>query len=122
MDAPRRNYPDTIEQTYTPRGEGGGWTHDRYGYVKRVALDESGKMRTILQHREVMSVHIGRDLHPDETVHHKNAIRDDNRIENLELWSGRHPKGGRVSDKTEWAIEWLREYMPEALDGRFLEG
>lgn len=39
----------------------------------------------IMLHTVVMEQSIGRYLAPDETVHHKNHIRNDNRIENLEL-------------------------------------
>lgn len=57
-----------------------------------------------------MEQQIGRKLLPDETVHHKNGVRDDNRPENLELWSSSHPTGQRVSDKVEWAKMILVRY------------
>jgi hypothetical protein len=77
--------------------------------------------KAVLEHRLVYERHIGRKLHPHETVHHVNGDKLDNRLENLELWSSRHPKGQRVSDKVDWAVELLRLYAPELLASRVLK-
>jgi hypothetical protein len=87
---------------------GSGTTRDGY----RV-LTVGGKQ--IMEHRLVMQLALGRDLHSHENVHHINGVRNDNRLENLELWSTRQPKGQRIEDKVEWAVETLSTYAPYLL-------
>lgn len=73
------------------------------------------KQGYVKEHRLIMEEIIGRYLERHENVHHKNGDRTDNSPENLELWSVRQPKGQRVEDKVEYAIEILRLYAPEYL-------
>lgn len=103
---------DPGEAALRRRPNGEGTLCKRSGYVYNERCNANSKY-TGLQHRSVMEEHLGRPLRSSETVHHRNGIRHDNRIENLELWSSRHPYGQRVTDLLAWAEEILAEYAAE---------
>jgi hypothetical protein len=81
------------------------------GYI-RIMVNRKG----MVQHRYIMELHLGRELLQEENVHHINGNRSDNRIENLELWNTRQPKGQRIEDKIEYAVEILKQYAPHLLE------
>ena len=80
------------------RGKGspnwkGGKFHSSDGYITIYIEPDSffspmatrGRKSYTLEHRLVMARHLGRCLRPQEQVHHKNGIKDDNRLANLAL-------------------------------------
>lgn len=108
----RINHGQPIDKPMTKRAVGEG-NIDAQGYktlTKRGHPNQMDSKGRIREHIFVMSEYLGRPLFKDESVHHKNGIRDDNRIENLELWSKGQPPGQRVDDKIKWYIEFLNMY------------
>jgi len=65
----------------------------------------------VFEHRLVMAKHLGRRLQPWELVHHKNGIKDDNRLENLELISDK--RFHMVDLQTKRLITQLRKQVNE---------
>jgi hypothetical protein len=52
-----------------------------FGKYKKITIN--GKR--VLEHRYIMEQHLGRLLEANEHIHHINHIKDDNRLENLEI-------------------------------------
>ena len=77
----------------------GGWLTSQ-GY--RAIMVNNVEVR---EHRYIMEQHLSRKLRTDEIIHHINEIRDDNRLENLQIVSRSghikiHHCGKYVSDET----------------------
>ncbi len=69
----------------------GGKIKTRQGYTQiLLPLDDfffsmTNKDGYVMEHRLVMAKSLGRNLHRWEIVHHKNSVRSDNRLGNLQL-------------------------------------
>jgi hypothetical protein len=91
----------------------GGRTYHHAGY-SMIRMPEHPRAKNnggyVFEHVLVMEEILGRHLLPGETVHHLNGVRDDNRLENLELWTRPQPAGIRARDAVAWALEILARY------------
>ncbi len=107
--------------------KGGRLTNVSGGYIAIKVFPDNpyfsmaDKNGYILEHRLVMAMSLNRVLSRIEIIHHKNGIKTDNRLENLELQilgehTLNHSKGyrdgftkGYEDGKTKYLVEWLKE-------------
>jgi len=105
-----------MKTSHTPgpwnKNSGNGWINAS-GYRE---IRVNGK--TTKEHRHIMEQHLGRKLLATELVHHKNGIKTDNRIENLEIqeWDEHtieHHKGSTRSEYTKQTMKVLANFREE---------
>lgn len=110
----------------SPRGEQNpnwkcGWYLDRYGYkILRLQPDDffysmADGRGYVREHRLIMAKHFNRCLLPWEVVHHKNGVKDDNKLENLQLLPTGvyHVSDSSLKQKLTWAKKKIAKQADE---------
>lgn len=116
------------QRTGPRSGEGhpdwkGGRTTNKDGYIEVYCPDHPNRRKHtpyVLEHRLVMERHLGRYLTRQEVVHHRNGVKDDNRIENLELFStnGEHLSETLKGKCPRWTPDGIRRIRAGAAKNR----
>lgn len=100
---------------------GGGFKISGDGYIQLFKPEYQKqlgrKSKYIFEHRYVMEQYLGRPLLAHENVHHKNGVRTDNDIKNLELWIKPQPAGQRLDD----LLDWLLDNYPEEVKRKLVQ-
>jgi hypothetical protein len=82
------------------------------GYVMvRIPDHPRASGGSVFEHILVAEEVLGRYLVDGQSVHHINGLKDDNRPENLELWTRPQPSGIKVSDAIDWARSIYDRYV-----------
>ena len=93
--AHRRGVGGFFKKGNKPTNYNGGRAIHSKGYIYLLKPDHPNATQKgyVMEHRLVMENKIGRLLKDFEEVHHRNGIKSDNRIENLELVTNRTHNG-----------------------------
>ena len=97
-----------------PDWKGGRNLVGGYWYIYQPYHPNRTKQNTVAEHRLVMEAHLGRYLLRTEVVHHKNGDSQDNRLENLEVFSTnalhlKHELSGRIPNWSPQGLEAMAE-------------
>lgn len=92
----------------------GGMHKDKKGYVLIYSPNHSYTTNSgyMMEHRLVMEKYLNRHLQKEETVHHKNLVKNDNGIENLFLFP---------NSKLHVHFHVIKNYYPELTEEGFME-
>jgi len=86
----KKKLSDTMKGRYTgsnnPKWAGGNMVIDGYIYSYKPKHNNATKLGYVAKHRLVMEEFLGRELDPNEVVHHEDGNRQNNCIENLKLF------------------------------------
>jgi len=84
-DGLKKRFPNGRFGKDAARWQGGKTRNGDYILVYRPDHPHAKNDRYVFEHRLVMEQALGRYLEPSEIVHHINGVKDDNRLENLEV-------------------------------------
>jgi len=94
----------------------GGIKRDKDGYVYRYRPDHpyATSQGYVYEHRLVLEEYLGRYLEPEEIAHHCNEVKNDNKIENLDITLRReHPVIHFKGKKREQISKRMKEWWAE---------
>jgi hypothetical protein len=77
-------------------------------YVDNLGYNRVEGRKQILEHRKNMSKYLKRKLLPSEIVHHKNGIKTDNHINNLEILDR---STHRSLHARTYSIDWVKKQL-----------